>query len=203
MASGGKALVFAPHVVNSGRISAVDGQVIMGAGEQVYLATDTSGIRGLDVAVSAPMRWVFTYFQVERWASSTPGNFGAFQDGLNAIVFPEMAARAATVGYSVVNDGLVKADHGNITLMSRSRHPERCTRGLDRAEQSRRLDPAARVGERHGLLWRRYTAGFAALLDGRFADARLGQRHYGDARPDGYQRDRTDVAGDTLQSRPH
>lgn len=120
MASGGKALVFAPHVVNSGRISAVDGQVIMGAGEQVYLATDTSGIRGLDVAVSAPMRWVFTYFQVERWASSTPGNFGAFQDGLNAIVFPEMAARAATVGYSVVNDGLVKADHGNITLISRA-----------------------------------------------------------------------------------
>ena len=121
MASGGKALVFAPHVVNSGRISATDGQVILAAGEQVYLATDQSGIRGLDVAVSAPMRWVFNYFQMMTASNQTTGGTqGVFQDGLNTIVFPEMAARAASVGYSVVNNGMVKADHGNITLISRT-----------------------------------------------------------------------------------
>ena len=121
MASGGKALVFAPHVVNSGRISAINGQVILGAGEQVYLTTDQSGIRGLDIAVSAPMRWVFDYFKMMTASNqSTGGTQGAFQDGLNTIVFPEMAARAASVGYSVVNNGMVKADHGNITLISRS-----------------------------------------------------------------------------------
>jgi filamentous hemagglutinin len=121
MASGGKALVFAPHVVNSGRISAVDGQVILGAGEQVYLTTDTSGIRGLDVAVSAPMRWVFDYFKMMTASNQIIGGTqGPFQDGLNTIVFPEMAARAASVGYSVVNNGMVKADHGNITLISRT-----------------------------------------------------------------------------------
>ena len=120
MASGGKALVFAPHVVNSGRISATDGQVILAAGEQVYLATDQSGIRGLDVAVSAPMRWVFNYFQMMTASNQTTGGTqGVYQDGLNTIVFPEMARARPRSATSVVNNGVVKADHGNITLMSR------------------------------------------------------------------------------------
>ena len=36
-ATGGKAMLFAPHVINAGTISANSGQVIMAAGEQVYL----------------------------------------------------------------------------------------------------------------------------------------------------------------------
>ncbi|WP_165421614.1 filamentous hemagglutinin N-terminal domain-containing protein, partial [Bradyrhizobium sp. Leo170] len=120
MASGGKALIFAPHVLNSGRISAPDGQVIMAAGEQIYLTTDQFGVRGLDVAVSAPMRWMFDYYHMA--TVTDQGNWSSDNDytlGLKNVVFPEMAARGASVGYNVVNNGMVQADHGNITLMSR------------------------------------------------------------------------------------
>ncbi|KZD24080.1 filamentous haemagglutinin family protein [Tardiphaga robiniae] len=121
-ASGGKALVFAPHVMNAGAIRAPDGQVIMAAGEQIYLTTSLD-VRGLDVAVSAPMRWVFDYNGMMAASGQTPmpvDGTTAFKNDLKSIVFPEMAARAAAIGYSVVNDGMVKADHGNITLMSRT-----------------------------------------------------------------------------------
>ncbi|WP_454620626.1 filamentous haemagglutinin family protein [Bradyrhizobium cenepequi] len=127
MASGGKAMLFAPHVTNAGTISAPDGQVIMAAGEQVYLLTSVT-TRGLDVAVSAPMRWVFDYYHMATAAGL--GNWVPYDPDPNAppsymgdlinIVFPEMATRAASVGYSVVNNGVVRADHGNITLMSRN-----------------------------------------------------------------------------------
>ncbi|MBO4220960.1 filamentous haemagglutinin family protein [Bradyrhizobium neotropicale] len=120
MASGGKALIFAPHVLNSGRIWAPDGQVIMAAGEQIYLATDQSGVRGLDVAVSAPMRWMFDYYHMATVTGQ--GNWvgdNEYTLGLKNVVFPEMVARGASVGYNVVNNGMVRADHGNITLVSR------------------------------------------------------------------------------------
>ncbi|WP_028161961.1 filamentous haemagglutinin family protein [Bradyrhizobium elkanii] len=120
MASGGKALIFAPHVLNSGRISAPDGQVIMAAGEQIYLMTDQSGVRGLDVAVSAPMRWMFDYYHMATVTDRGPwSSDNDYTRGLKNVVFPEMAARGASVGYNVVNHGIVQADHGNITLMSR------------------------------------------------------------------------------------
>src|SRR5262249_13845658 len=55
-ASGGKVMLFAPKVINNGMVSARDGQVIMAAGEQVYLqasgawadpVTGSGGLRGL------------------------------------------------------------------------------------------------------------------------------------------------------------
>jgi filamentous hemagglutinin len=118
-ASGGKAMLFAPRVSNAGSINAPDGQVILAAGEQVYLRTSTT-VRGLDVAVSSPMRWMFNYIRMAQAAGLGYGDTGPFTDDLKNIVLPEMAARAASVGYGVVNDGLVQANHGNITLMSRS-----------------------------------------------------------------------------------
>lgn len=126
MASGGKAMLFAPHVINAGTINAPDGQVIMAAGEQVYLLTSVT-TRGLDVAVSAPMRWVFDYYHMAtaaglgNWVPYDPNDpTPSYTGDLINIVFPEMATRAASVGYSVVNNGIVRADHGNITLMSRN-----------------------------------------------------------------------------------
>ena len=120
-ASGGKAMLFAPRVVNSGQILAPEGQVIMAAGEQIYLRTSTawldpvtnkSTFRGLDVASSSPMRWMFSYAQA---ALETD----AFSTDVRNIILPEMEARAASVGYRVVNNGIVQADHGNITLTGR------------------------------------------------------------------------------------
>lgn len=120
IASGGKALLFAPRVDNAGRIAAPDGQVIMAAGEQIFLMTDATGVRGLDVAVSAPMPWAFNY---ESMAIAT-GQFtgfppNAFQNDLKNQVLPWMAQRAASVGYQVLNTGIVEAARGDITLMSR------------------------------------------------------------------------------------
>jgi filamentous hemagglutinin family protein len=122
MASGGKALVFAPRVFNDGRISAPDGQVILAAGEQVYLAADINGVRGLDIAVSAPMRWMFDYYHMATASGQTnwENPDKQFIKDMKALLFPEMQARAASVGYTVVNNGMVSADHGNITLTSRN-----------------------------------------------------------------------------------
>lgn len=119
--SGGKAMLFAPHVINSGQILAPEGQVIMAAGEQIYLRTSSawadpitgkSTFRGLDIAASAPMRWMFSYSQAALEADR-------FSLDVQKIILPEMEQRAALVGYRVVNNGVVQADHGNITLTAR------------------------------------------------------------------------------------
>ena len=125
--SGGKAMLFAPHVINSGQILAPDGQVIMAAGEQIYLRTSTawpdpvtskSTFRGLDVAASSPMRWMFSYAQAGV-RNGVRLQTDAFSNDVKSIILPEMEARAASVGYRVVNNGIVQADHGNITLTAR------------------------------------------------------------------------------------
>jgi filamentous hemagglutinin len=123
IASGGKAMLFAPHVINAGHINAPDGQVIMAAGEQVYLMTSQAfgenerSVRGLDIAVSAPMRWVFNFNQLQGVQGDAP-IWDAFTNDLKTILFPEMAARVASVGYRVTNDGIMQADRGDITVMA-------------------------------------------------------------------------------------
>jgi filamentous hemagglutinin len=50
--SGGQVLMFAPEIVNQGRISTPDGQTLLAAGSQVYLATSSdANLRGLLVEV--------------------------------------------------------------------------------------------------------------------------------------------------------
>ncbi len=121
---GGKLMLFAPKVRNAGALSAPDGQVILAAGENVFLATprldDPAGVRGLDVAVSAVPGWAFTGGQVAGALGLSPVYGDAqFVAGLRDVVFPEMAQRAAQVGYEVVNTGNIRSDRGNITLQAR------------------------------------------------------------------------------------
>ncbi|OEZ27304.1 filamentous haemagglutinin family protein [Variovorax boronicumulans] len=121
--SGGKVMLFAPKVRNAGRISAPDGQVILAAGENIYLKTpssqDPNAPRGLDVAASAVPGWAFTGGQVWGALKLSPVYADAnFVAGLRDVVMPEMAARAKAVGYEVVNTGTVQADRGNITLQA-------------------------------------------------------------------------------------
>lgn len=118
--SGGKALLFAPIVSNAGTISAPDGQVIMAAGEQVYLRTNPGDIRGLDVAVTAPMPWLFNYNHLMFAIADKPA-FSELPFALSVRddMLPWMYARAASVGYKVVNTGVVESDRGNITAMGR------------------------------------------------------------------------------------
>jgi filamentous hemagglutinin family protein len=121
--SGGKVMLFAPKVRNAGRISAPDGQVILAAGENIYLKTpstqDPNAPRGLDVAASAVPGWAFTGGQVWGALKISPVYADVnFVGSLRDVVMPEMAARAKSVGYEVVNTGTVQADRGNITLQA-------------------------------------------------------------------------------------
>ena len=115
---GGKAMLFAPHVVNAGTISTPSGQAILAAGENVWLAdpliTDqTSTLRGLDVAVSSPTSFLLQYGTVAGEV------MGWYPNSVMATVLTAMESRAASVGYSVTNNGTVEAARGNISVVSR------------------------------------------------------------------------------------
>lgn len=115
---GGKLMLFAPKVNNAGGLAAPDGQVILAAGENVYLKTVASTsadgapneVRGLDVAVSSPYPRNLTYYQLTGHFMSQP------QADVRERVLDVMDARAREVGYEVRNDGVVSAERGNITV---------------------------------------------------------------------------------------
>ncbi len=115
-AVGGKAMLFAPHVNNGGTISAQNGQVIMAAGEQVYLAPSTT-VHGLDVAVSAFMPWLIPGSAPFMAPGPNPGF--PFLLELQDRVLAVMDQRAAEVGYRVTNTGVVTSTRGDITLQGR------------------------------------------------------------------------------------
>ena len=119
--AGGKLMLFAPKVRNAGSLSAPDGQIIMAAGENVFLKTaenqtSLSGppeVRGLDVAVAAPAPKHFSYYQIRE------GVYG-LGSGAEAAgqVIAIMDARAAEIGYEAVNTGIAESARGNITMQS-------------------------------------------------------------------------------------
>ncbi len=131
--SGGKLMLFAPKVRNAGFLSAPDGQVILAAGENIYLNTAPNttnygaaipgAIRGLDVAASAVPGWALPWNLVRAAlvTGTDPYNPG-FAEGLAQVVLPEMAARAAAVGYDVTNSGIVQAERGNVTMQALNVH---------------------------------------------------------------------------------
>ncbi|MDC7986977.1 filamentous hemagglutinin family protein [Rhodoplanes sp. TEM] len=118
-AAGGKAMLFAPHVINAGTVRAIDGQVILAAGEQVSLYPSLD-VRGFDVAVSAPMPWLFSRNWVTQVLLGEPSDWQyAFQTDLVNSILPGMDQRAADVGYSVANTGIVSSLRGDITFQGR------------------------------------------------------------------------------------
>ena len=138
VANGGKALLFAPSVANHGQISAPDGQVIMAAGEQIWLSTSapsltqTVVVRGLDVAASAPFSYAVPFVFLNDAANPTLTTVTGFTKSVRDIVLPQMAARAVSavipdsttasgsvIGYRVLNDGMITAERGNITVVGR------------------------------------------------------------------------------------
>ena len=169
MASGGKAMVFAPHVVNSGRISATDGQVILAAGEQVYLGDRSirhsrSGCR----RVGADALGVQLFPDDDGEQSDHRGHARRLSGRSEYHRIPRNGG-ARSLGrlqrrQQRHGESRPRQHHADIAY----HHPERRARGIDRAEQPRRLDPAARVGKWNDFLWRRRAAGFAALLVGRY-----------------------------------
>lgn len=118
-ATGGKAMLFAPHVRNAGTIRTPSGQTILAAGENVWLAnpvhTDpASTVRGLDVAVSSPTAFLLQFYNISEEVQG-----GRRPNPMVRAVITEMDARAAQVGYSATNTGVVEATRGNITMMAR------------------------------------------------------------------------------------
>jgi filamentous hemagglutinin len=117
---GGHVLMFAPKVSNAGSIRTPSGQTLLGAGENVWLeAREISPtVRGFDAVASSVRPWVFpAKFLIN------PQTAPAFQPYLIgrivSDILPLMEQRAAQVGYSVLNTGIVQADHGDITMVSR------------------------------------------------------------------------------------
>lgn len=126
--SGGKAMLFAPHVANAGTIKVPDGQVILAAGENVWLTPtkvdpQSQGVdasfRGLDVAVSAASPYLMSG-AVLRYALRLSETYYGNQFYVSARneILPAMLARAESVGYSAVNDGVIETEHGNITMQA-------------------------------------------------------------------------------------
>ncbi|MFT0137771.1 filamentous hemagglutinin family protein [Alcanivoracaceae bacterium MT1] len=120
---GGKIMAFGPKVENHGTLFSPDGQVILAAGENIWLAesVDPLQVRGLDVAASAPAPWAFGHGQMmgALGIGRVVGAQREFVEGIRDEVMPAMQQRAAEVGYAVTNTGLVSADRGNITMVSR------------------------------------------------------------------------------------
>jgi filamentous hemagglutinin family protein len=117
-ATGGKAMLFAPHIINAGTIRTPGGQTILAAGENVWLAdpvwtNPSSIVRGLDVAVSSPTAFVLQYQNVAGQVA------GWWWTAEYEAAFAGMEARAAGVGYHVTNTGVVEAARGNITVQAR------------------------------------------------------------------------------------
>lgn len=125
--TGGKAMFFAPHVVNAGSIRTPGGQILMAGGENAWvfdplvfeagansIADPDRTVRGLDVLASSPMRFLMSYSD---WTWS--GSPQAVKD-IYVSAAAEMDARAASVGYQVVNNGAIEASRGNITIAARN-----------------------------------------------------------------------------------
>ena len=115
---GGKAMMFAPHVINSGSIRTPNGQTLLAAGENAWLfdpvlVDPASTIRGLDVTTSSPMRFSMSFSDFEGTFAQPPIKL------IYASAIAEMDARAASIGYNVVNNGVVEAARGNITMVAR------------------------------------------------------------------------------------
>jgi len=119
--SGGKAIIFAPHVSNAGTIRTPNGQVLLGAGENAWLADPKLNsahidVRGLDIAVSSPAASLLQSFFLERMIANPALTIPGY-DYRGAIA--EMDARAASIGYRVSNTGAIEAARGNITIKGR------------------------------------------------------------------------------------
>ncbi|MNU42237.1 Heme/hemopexin-binding protein precursor [compost metagenome] len=120
---GGHVLMFAPKVSNAGSIRTPSGQTLLGAGENVWLEAKeiSPTVRGFDAVTSSVRPWLFpAKFLIN------PQTAPAFQPYLIgrivSDILPLMEQRAAQVGYSVHNTGIVQADHGDITMVSRDIH---------------------------------------------------------------------------------
>ncbi|WP_296782160.1 filamentous haemagglutinin family protein [Variovorax sp.] len=131
---GGKLMLFAPKVANAGTLSAPDGQVVMAAGENVWLSSvpsnagpDTvpyylSPARGFEVAASAVPAIAFGYYGAMYGIGqlSPSDSQQRWVKGVRDTVMPAMVARAAEVGYQVDNSGQIDAPRGDITLTGRT-----------------------------------------------------------------------------------
>ncbi|WP_307867061.1 filamentous hemagglutinin N-terminal domain-containing protein [Variovorax sp. E3] len=117
---GGHVLMFAPKVSNAGSIRTPSGQTLLGAGENVWLEAKeiSPSVHGFDAVASSVRPWVFPakfLINPQTGPAFQPYLFGRIVSD----ILPLMEQRAAQVGYSVLNTGIVQADHGDITMVSR------------------------------------------------------------------------------------
>lgn len=179
---GGKLMLFGTQVLNAGSLNVADGQIILAAGEQVWLGEDGNGVRGLDVAVSGPLPSLLLQMNIT-WIMSKPNwqsSFREFDLRMRNVVFPALEARADALDYQVTNTGAIHADRGNITLQSREINQQgalTATTALNNRDGSIRLRAwgqgalfyTTNQQETYGLYTTHWSAGTVTLSEGSVA----------------------------------
>lgn len=109
----GKILLFGNNVTNRGVIHALDGQIVMGAGEHVWLGMDQSGQVTSFVGPYAPysVRYVDFPYLSGRFPGEPVGPAERYAHWL-----AYQADRIRKVGFRVTNEGEVTSEHGSIDL---------------------------------------------------------------------------------------
>lgn len=135
----GKVMLFAPNVANYGALSAADGQVILGAGEDVYLgASSDPALRGL-------------YVEVSGRAPGEEDSFGGYNifDFSTGVNFTEryLQERAEDIGMAALNFGDISTPRGNITMVG----AEVYNAGRLSAETSIRRNGSVHLRATHGV----------------------------------------------------
>ena len=129
--------LFGTNVTNSGALSTDGGQVLMAAGEQVWLVPHL-----LDVGMIG----------LRAYVSALPNFYTTGID--DAVLFQKLAARTAQVGMVVRNEGLVEATAGNITIVGSTVQQDGIVRAVTTLELSRQRHDRRRRTRR----WRATTA---------------------------------------------
>ena len=154
--------LFGTNVTNSGTLSTDGGQVLMAAGEQVFLVPHSldSGMIGLRAYVSALPNFYTTGID-------------------DAVLFQKLAARTAQVGMVVRNDGLVEATAGNITIVGSTVQQDGIARAVTTLDSPGSIMIAGEDSTLSELLRRHQAARRHSRVrrEQRHADRRRRQRH--------------------------
>lgn len=118
----GKILLFGNNVVNRGLLHAKDGQIIMGAGEQIWLSATNQnyGTERPDIIyASAGTHTPYGYRNVDipyYWRPS-PGDPARSVAEAQALYLSYQERRRKLIGFTVENDGEVLSERGRIDLL--------------------------------------------------------------------------------------
>ncbi|MGK2742410.1 filamentous hemagglutinin family protein [Tepidicaulis sp. LMO-SS28] len=110
----GRLMLFGRQVRNSGSLSAVDGQVILAAGEQVFIRGERLGDE------ERRFSNLSSYGHLEVLATAAPKRLPTdTREIVRRDMFDDINRRAEELDFRVVNDGVISSQRGDVTLQAR------------------------------------------------------------------------------------